>query len=144
MPLADFQWSLGGVVFGPGTVYRLSSVAGLGLGSKRAKVFEVPGADGVEWGREYRNGPTITFEGEIRCDGDPAAAYAAMVALRAVWTGATRTSPRTTQPLTVKMPGQAEATIAGRPEMFDPVLAQLGIGRIPFSATFVAAAPLSV
>lgn len=144
MPLADFQWSLAGVAMGPGTVYRLSNVTGLGLGPKRAKVFQTPGEDSVKWGREYRDGNTITFEGEIRCDGDPAAAWTALIAIRAAFAGATRTSPLTTQALTFKPPGQAEATVQGRPDRFDPDLAKLGIGRIPFSATFVAAAPVSI
>lgn len=142
MALQEFQFSLGGVTFGRGTVYRISRITGMGLGPKRERVFENAGADGAKWGREYRNGPTITWEGEIRCDGDPAAAWTALVALRTAFSGATRTTPQSTESLGIRMPGQAEGTIAGRPDRFDPDLATLGIGRIPFSATFVAAGPL--
>lgn len=144
MPLQDFQWSLAGVVFGPGTVIHLSNVTGLGLGSKRAKVFANPGADGRAWGREYRDGPTLTFEGEIRCDGDPAAAWATLVALRTAFDGTTRTDARSTQSLNAKMPGRAEVAIPGRPDKFDPSLTRLGIGRITFSATFDAASSLVI
>lgn len=148
MTLADFQYSIGGVVMGPGTIYRLSNVAGFGLGPKRGKVFANPGADGVLWGREYRDGNTITFEGRIRCldEADPpAAAYAGLIALRAAFSGdAIRQGPRTTQLLGFKMPGQPERSVAGRPDAFDPDLGQLGIGLVTFSATFVTAAPLTV
>jgi hypothetical protein len=146
--LTDCEFSLGGVTFGGKTVYAISSVSGFGLGGKREKVFQVPGADGVEWGREYRNGPTITFEGVIECHRDPAAAYAAMLTLRAAFDGkgtGSRVTPRTTKLLGLKWPGQAEMTIAGRPDRFDPVIADdFALGLIPFSATFIAAAPLAV
>lgn len=144
MALSDFQFSLAGVTFGRGTVYHVQNVTGLGLGAKRGKVFANPGADGVKWGREYRDGNTITWEAEIRCDGDPAAAWAAMKTIRTAFAGVGRTSPQTTQPLVIRMPGDVEVTIQGRPDQFDPALSQLGIGRIPFNATFVADTPVSL
>lgn len=144
MALADFQFSLGGVVFGTGTIYLIEDVTGLGLGDKREKVFANPGADGVAWGREYRNGPTITFTGQVVCERDPAAAYSGMLALRSAFDGSNRTGTKTSQVLGIKMPGQVEGAIAGRPGRFDPVMSQLAIGIIPFAATFVAAGPLDV
>lgn len=150
MALADFQFSLAGLVFGTGTHIIIEDIAGLGLGSKREKMFVIPGADGAEWGREYRDGPVITFRGQIEHEGDAAGAYATHLLLRAAFGGSgatgggSRLSPRTTKTLGIKMPGQAEATISGRPDRYDPVMSQLVLGLIPFSATFVAAAPLSV
>ena len=143
MATSEFQFALNGVTFGRGTNVHITNVTGFGLGPKLVKVFSNPGEDGQQWGREYRDGTTITFEGEIRCDGDPAAAWSAMVALRTAFDGGTRTSPKTTQVLTMTPPGGTEITIPGRPDKFDPALASLGIGRIPFSATFDTAGPLT-
>lgn len=147
MPLSDFQYSLGGVTFGSGTNIIIEDVSGFGLGNKRTKRFDIPGDDGAEWGREYRGGPVITFRGQIVHELDPAAAYATHLLLRAAFDGVgtgSRKTPRTTKLLGIKMPGQAEATIAGRPDRYDPVMAQLALGVIAFSATFEADKPLVV
>lgn len=146
MATSEFQFALNGVTFGRGTNVHITNVTGFGLGPKRVKVFSNPGEDGQQWGREYRDGSTITFEGEIRCDGDPATAWSVMVSLRTAFDGGGtggRTGTKTTQALTMTPPGGTEITIPGRPDKFDPALATLGIGRIQFSATFDTAGPLT-
>lgn len=146
MALLDFQYELGGVVLGTDTEYPLSEVTGLGLAPKRPKRYQIPGADGVEWGREYRDGNLLTFEGIVTCPGDPAAAWAARRALLEAFSGGTgagsRFRPRTTVVLSAKWPGQAVVEIPGRPDRCDVSLAQLVLGLIPFTATFEAAGPV--
>lgn len=137
MPLADMQFQLQGLTFGAGTAYVIEDVTGFGLGPKDDKKYAIAGAAGYRWGREYRRGNLIVWEGMITTPGDPGAAYNALRALRTAFraTGILD-APNATTPLAYKMPGQAETTVAGRPQAMEPSLAQLALGIIPFQAVF--------
>ena len=136
MPLSEYQFQVGAVVMGTGTVYFIDDVQGFGLGEKRDRRHEIPGADGAVWGREYRQGPTVTFEGVILCEQAPSAAYTALQALRTAFDGSGRTSPRTTEALKYRWPGQAEQTVQGRPSGLRVSMRSIVVGRVPFTATF--------
>lgn len=143
MALLDWQYSLGGVTFGTGTVYKVENITGLGLGPKRSRIYEIPGGDGVEFGREYRNGKLITFEGSIALPQDPAGAFTAALTLEGAWdgigAGTGRVQPRTTRELRLKFPGQLERVILGRSNRFDYDIAKAKFGHILWQATFEAA-----
>lgn len=142
MPLADYQHSIDGFVFGAGTACQIDRVTGLGLGPKETRVFRNPGADGVAFGREYRNGKNIVYEGHIQINTGTAterasAALNAVEALQAAWDNPViRTTPRATSTLRIKWPGRAEKVIPGRPGSFDWDPQAVAQGRILWSATF--------
>lgn len=144
MALLDYQYSIDGYVFGEGTNLIVDNITGLGLGPKRSKFFANPGADGVTFGREYRDGKTITIEGHTKHGLTAAAALDAIEALEAKWDGigavaTNRRQPRTTKELKIKWPGRVDRTILGRPNRFDYDPQMLAQGRILWSATFEAA-----
>lgn len=141
--MLDYQHQVNGLLMGTGTVYVLDEVTGLGTGPKDERRYKIAGGDGVTWGRERRYGNIVTFEGQITIPGDPAAAYAALVALRAAFDHAGRTTPRSTAAYTYKWPGQAETTVQGRPGEATPSMRNLILGLIPFTATFEAKVPLT-
>lgn len=138
--MLDYQVTLGGLTLGTGTVYPLEDITGMGLGDKRTRIYPVAGGDGVDFGREWRDGPIVTLEGLVETPGDPAACWAAFLALRSAFDGSSRTTPKATQPLGFRFPGTADVTIEGRPDRFAPVtLSQLVLGLIPWTGTFVCA-----
>lgn len=146
MAVAEWQAQINGLLIGRGTIYRLEDVRGLGLGDKRSRRYPKPGEDGLEWGREWRDGPVLTLEGKVRTPGDPAAAWAGFMALRDAFNmigGGGRRLPRTTTDLILTFPGSGELTIPGRPDRFDAnTLTQLAQGFIPWTGTFECATEL--
>lgn len=145
MALNDFQWSLQGLTFGAGTAYVLEDVTGMGVGPKDDKKYAIGGAAGYRWGREYRRGNLLVFEGLITTPGDPAAAYNAVRALRTAFraTGVLN-APDGSTALGYKMPGQAETSVDGRPQACEVSLAKLALGIAPFQATFECRAGVTV
>lgn len=138
MPLADFDIHMNGVSIGQTSIYCGRIVSGMGLGPARPRVYPNPGADGVTFGREFRNGKTIMFEGSIHaeeCEGGDSP-MSLLLDLEAEWDWSGRTDPKATVDLTLKWPGVAEYTLAGRPDLFDYDVVRLGQEIILWSATF--------
>lgn len=145
MALADMQHSVNGLVMGAPTVYWLDDVTGMGLGPKDSKKYAIGGARGHRWGREWRRGNLVVFEGAIVCPGDPAAAYAALTALRTAFAADNIEGvPNATVNWLYKMPGAAETTVPGRPTALEVSLKELRIGLVPFQGTFDCKTPVTV
>lgn len=145
MPLADYQHEVNDLVLGAPGPYRLEDVSGMGLPQKKPKRYEIGGASGVRWGREFRTGNVITFDGMIVCEGDPAAAYTALGFLREAWAAESILAiPDATVAWRYKMPGRAEQVVQGRPDNLDENLSNLRLGIIPFQATFETRVRLAV
>lgn len=137
MPLLNFQHQVGGLLMGPGTVYRLENVDGFGLGEKRERKYPVAGTGSTRWGREWRDGPTITFEGAVHTPGNPEACGAAMEAMLDAWQAAVdQSQPKLKANWTWKLPGMAERTNTGRPNICRIATNQIVLGRAVFVATF--------
>lgn len=143
MPLADFEIVMNGISIGQNSLYCGRVVSGLGLGPVRTRIYPTPGADGVKFGREYRDGKTITLEGSVNSDScaGEASPMTLILALDAQWNWSGRKTPLATVNLTLKWPGVLEYSIAGRPDVFDYDVVHLGNEIILWSATFNAATP---
>lgn len=143
MPLADFEIVMNGLSVGQNSPYCGRIVSGMGLGPTRARIYQNPGADGVKFGREFRDGKTLVLEGSIHeedCAGEVTPMGLAL-ALEAAWNWQGRKTPQATVNLSLKWPGVAEYSLAGRPDLFDYDVVRLGQEIILWSATFNAATP---
>jgi hypothetical protein len=141
--LADFDIVMNGFSIGQTSVYCGRIVSGMGLGPIRSKVYSNPGADGVKFGREYRDGKTLVFEGSIHaedCEGEDTP-MGLLLDLEEAWDWSGRTTPQATVDLTLKWPGVSEYTLAGRPGLFDYDVVRLGQEIILWSATFSTVTP---
>lgn len=139
MPLADFDILMNGVSIGQTSIYCGRIVSGLGLGTVRSRQYPNPGEDGITFGREFRNGKVIMFEGSIhgdQCESDTSP-MSLVLELESEWNWSGRTDPKATVDLTLKWPGVAEYDLEGRPDLFDYDVVRLGQqDLILWSATF--------
>lgn len=157
MTLEDGQWRLLSdlgetppvdVTLGPDTDYQIIAVSGRGLGPLRSRQYARAGADGISFGREYRDGRTFTFEGTLRgttiseegCWSDltTAEAWELILALEAAWDMPTiRQQSRTVGWLYEKVPGEADDRVfTGRPDRFDYDTTNIYRGVVMWVATF--------
>ena len=144
MPLADFDILMNGFSIGQTSPYCGRVVSGMGLGPTRSRVYPNPGADGVKFGREYRDGKTITLEGSIHEEdcGGGSTPISLLLELEEQWNWSGRMVPQATVDLTMKWPGISEYSLAGRPDLFDYNVVHLGQQNlILWSATFNTANP---
>lgn len=139
MPLADFDILMNGFSIGQTSDYCGRIVSGLGLGPVRARTYPNPGEDGITFGREFRNGKTIMFEGSIHAEtcGSDITPMGLLLDLEEEWNWSGRSAPKATVDLTLKWPGVAEYDLEGRPDLFDYDVSFLGQqGLILWSGTF--------
>lgn len=143
MPLADFEITMNGVHIGQNSVYCGRVVSGMGLGPVRERIYSNPGEDGITFGREFRNGKIITFEGSIHADecGSDLTPMALLLDLEDEWNWSGRTTPKATVDLVLKWPGVDEYTLEGRPGLFDYDVVRLGQELILWSGTFNTVSP---
>jgi len=135
--LTEYQFELGGVVFGHDTDVWVADVQGLGSGVKRTMEQPQPLADGIVFGREYVDGAPLVFEGNIVKPGMPGWAFNKNEDLTEAWSGdATRFTPRAVEALRIRRPLGDTRIVFGRPERYDADTKQSVIGLIPWSAVF--------
>lgn len=134
--LQDYQWELGGVVFGIDCpVDHESDVAPPGLGW-RTDDSPNPNSDGLNMGADFVDPAVWQFK--LFTNGDSeAAGLQALMDLRDVWRGdAYRTQPGAVTTLRYRLRGNTRV-VFGRPRHFDHPWGQEYLyGRIPITADF--------
>lgn len=137
VPLQVLQVELNDVLFGAETDSPLSRLEGLGATPLRTLEYPNPQEDGRSFGREWREGRDLIFEGGIRKPGDPVAAWDMSDELDEAFDGeAVRMDPRAVMPLRLRRPGKPTKVVFGRPDKYDPDITRAVIGWIPWSGTF--------
>lgn len=117
--LDEDQWDLGGVVIGRGRPVAVEDFSLDDIGARLGDV-DVPGGDGVVFGRDYHEGRTVTME-VFTDTADASEARAAWRALEAVWRDrALRYAPREVVPLRMRLGSGDTVRVYGRPRKFTP------------------------
>lgn len=136
-PLEVLQFELGDVIFGADTDVWLSRVEGLGNTALRTLEYPNPQEDGRSFGREWREGRDLIFEGGVRKPGNDVAAWDLSGDLEEAFDAEEiRMDPRAVMPLRLRRPGKPTRTVFGRPDKYDPDITKAVIGWIPWSGTF--------
>lgn len=113
--------------------YYLADLAGLGSAGLREQAADLPGEDGVRFGREFTGSKSLTLEGTM----DGADVWAAQAAFQAAWDDpSVRSVAGAVVPLKVQRPGRAAVLVYGRPDRYDPELEDADTGHIAYTATF--------
>jgi hypothetical protein len=139
-----YQLDVAGVLIGPGTVYVVGELLGLGAPDVRAQDVELPTDDGAFPGIDYYSARVVQIEAGIRTPGDPAAAADALAELnRAASTPSVRTTAGALDTLRVRWPGRGGTRrLYGRLRRVEAVsMAQAIYGWIPVQLEFVATDP---
>lgn len=138
--LKPLQVEFGDIVAGPETRIPLGKISGLGTAPLRDVTYDNPGADGRSFGREYRSGRDLVFEGSVAVPGAQSTVWGISGELEA-WFDATdyRRDPRKVTSLRFRRPGSQTRVVYGRPDRYDPEMEQAVHGFIPWSAIFRAA-----
>lgn len=95
-----------------------------------------PRSDGVYFGRDYRGGRTVTFEGSVLTDPGPTAALDALGDLESAWLADdVRTTPSATAVLRMRRGGRLRR-VYGRPRRFAATSGYSARGWVPYTADF--------
>lgn len=131
--LAEGQWSLDGLTFGPGTPFNLARFT---IGGPDLRTADGPRAreDGDWFGRDYRGGRTITFE--LNVLDDDYAVLDALAVLESAWDApGVRARPDGVSVLSYCRGGQLRR-VFGRPRRFDPSSDLDWAGNVPVTCDF--------
>lgn len=135
-----WQLELGGLVLGSGTDYQIHADGpeGLGLPNLRTSDLPRPQDHGVFFGADFFSSRTLTVDIWLLAD-TPAEATDLMDALVAVWQPPAGQDGLT--PLTIRLPGQDDRILYGRPRRLSYDLSRLRSGAALASLQYVAADP---
>ncbi|MFE2578859.1 phage distal tail protein [Streptomyces sp. NPDC059378] len=142
-PLSDYQFDVGGMVIGTGTLLPVSEVTGLGAPELRTADVDNPTDDGGFPGVDLFGMRTVQIEAGIRTPADPAAGLDLLARLQQV-TGADsiRKTAGARAMLRTKLPGRDTKCLFGRWQRVEPVsMAQAVYGWIPMLLEFAATDP---
>lgn len=136
------DWATGNfITLGEGA-YCTVRLEGFGSPDFRSDEFEVPGGDGVMFGREYLGARRWTISGTIKSGvktvpTTPDGAWSEISTLLRAWDYAVaRMTPREVMPLYWKRPGRESVLMYGRPERLDPEMSGAFHGLITYTAVF--------
>ncbi|MFD7995519.1 phage distal tail protein [Streptomyces mexicanus] len=142
LDLTDWQYDLGGVVIGAGTVVNVIEVTGLGRPPVRDSDVDQPSMDGQFAGPDYWSGRQIQFDAAIVAPGDPAACQDMVAALQAVTDAAdVRLVGGQGMTLRIKRPGRPVKQLTVRARKLDPEDKQIIHGYVPLDMEFLAHDP---
>ncbi|MEU8740601.1 hypothetical protein [Streptomyces halstedii] len=142
LELTDWQYELGGVLMGAGTLVQVIETTGLGRAPVRDNDVDQPSMDGASAGPDYYAARQVQFDAAVRTPGDPAAAHDVVAALQAAADDpAVRLVGGETMPLRLKRPGRPVKRLDGRLRKVDPEYAQVIHGYVPLDLEFVATDP---
>lgn len=133
MSLSDWQVQVGDVVIGHDTKYRMFAFDHE-KPDTTAGDQQLPGRDGITFGRDTLGGTVVTIEANIIGD-SPEEAFDLLTAWRAAWQAdRVRARPGAVTTLTYRMPSH-EGVVYGRPRRFTPAsLEDALLGKIPVTA----------
>jgi len=138
--LEETQFQLGRVVFGRDLPIEVR-VFEVGAAEAELGDTDLPGQDGIVFGRDAKRGSDITFELSV-LRRDPDEARALFGELAAEWdAAAARRTPRRVVALRIRQPGSRTVVVYGRPRSLEVTssAALRKVGRIDATATFQAA-----
>lgn len=137
MPLANFQYELGGLTFGRGTDYLVSGVQ-FGEAVRVTNDAPKPREDDMRFGREFLHGRTILFDMVMNKKGATELEnLEALEALAAAWSGDdVRSLPDAVTVLRMHRFGRI-TRVYGRPRHFAPIMGAVSRGWVPITADFV-------
>src|SRR5690606_3753126 len=138
--LEETQFQLGRVVFGRDLPIEVR-VFEVGAAEAELGDTDLPGQDGMVFGRDAKRGSDITFELSV-LRRDPDEARALFGELAAEWdAAAARRTPRRVVALRIRQPGSRTVVVYGRPRSLEVTssAALRKVGRIDATATFQAA-----
>lgn len=137
----DFSYELGDFTFGRGTEFKIANVE-FGPADSQDNASGNPRADGIRFGREYKGGRLITFEGNIfgvpadPTVGRPEGAYHSLERLETAWENSTlRLNPGEVTALRMHRAGRSRR-VFGRPKRIATTSGRGMRGWIPFTADF--------
>jgi tail protein len=136
----SWQLEIGGLVLGSGTSYQIDAdgPAGLGLPDLRTSDLPRPQDHGVFFGADFFSSRTVTIDIWLLA-GIPADATDLMDALIAVWQPPAGSD--TYAPLTVRLPGQDDRVLYGRPRRLAYDTSRLRSGAVKGTLQYEAADP---
>ncbi len=139
--MTEYQYEIAGVLFGDGTALRVEDITGLGKAGERAGDVEIPAGHGAFPVVDYLEPRTVSFQ--MQAVGATAAqAMGSMRQLGQAWSPSDVTTPGTTTPLRVHLPGFGPYFLIGRPRRFEAVITDVVVGVIGIVADYVAHDPL--
>lgn len=138
MTLTAWQVQVGQVVLGEGTDYLLSAFDHEKPGGEIGDV-QLPGRDGLSFGRDTLSGTLVTIEGSVTA-ATAADAFTLLAAWRAAWQAdSQRATPGAVTTLSYALPGRT-GVVYGRPRRFTPgSLQNAPNGAVPVVCDFQAA-----
>lgn len=126
----DWQWQVDDVVLGAGTPYRVS-VFDHAKPDTSAGDQQLPGRDGLAFGRDTLPGMVLTMEGQVVAAGQPEQALTLLGAWRRAWQADDiRATPGAVTTLSYRLPGHS-GIVFGRPRRFAPTLGSSTYGVVP-------------
>jgi len=146
MALNDNEFSIGGLVMGPGTSYLVQTVEGLGMPDVRSSDVDKPRSHGAFYGLDFLGSRALTLNVLITTGNtgdeavDAAEAHKALSVLAGIWQPISYNTT-TVQPLTYKLPYHDERIINGRPRRSHVDYTNVGNGLITVTLQYVAADP---
>lgn len=134
------QWELDGYTFGLGTPVEVTDFT-VGPPDIETGDVQMPGGDGLQFGRDFHHGRTLTWEMVTARQWSASAARQAWADLATRWQARThRSTPRAVVPLRMRILGSTTVIAYGRPRRFEPVRAgQIRAGIVELLADFRAA-----
>ncbi|MFD7769863.1 phage distal tail protein [Streptomyces sp. NPDC059787] len=141
--LDDYQYDLGGLVIGTGTLLPVGDITGLGTPEVRTATVDNPTEDGGFPGVDLFGVRTVSIEAGIRTPEDPGAALDLFAQLQQI-TGidSIRKTAGARAMLRVKLPGRAVKCLFGRWQRADAVtMSQAVYGWIPLELEFTVTDP---
>ena len=142
LDLTDWQYDLGGVLIGKGTVVNVIKVDGLGRPPVRDNDVDQPSMDGSFAGPDYWAARQIQFDAAIKIPGDPAACQDMVAALQAVTdAAAVRLVGGQGLALRIKRPGRPVKRLTVRARKLDPDDSQIIHGYMPIDLELFAHDP---
>ncbi|MFF1839267.1 hypothetical protein ACFVXE_34585 [Streptomyces sp. NPDC058231] len=141
--LGDYQYDVGGLVIGKGTLVPVGEVSGLAAPELRTADVDNPTDDGGFPGVDLFGTRTVSIEAGIRTPDDPGAALDLLARLQQVTgTDGTRRTAGALAVLRAKLPGRDTKRLYGRWRRVETAtMAQAVHGWIPFMLDFAATDP---
>ncbi|GHE80139.1 hypothetical protein GCM10014715_39390 [Streptomyces spiralis] len=141
--LEDYQFDVGGLAIGTGTLLPVGDVTGVGAPDRRTADVDNPTDDGGFPGLDLFGIRTLSIEAGIRTPADPGQALDLLAQLQQITgTDSIRKTAGALATLRVKMPGRDTKCLFGRWRRVEPVsMSQAVYGWIPLTLEFAVTDP---
>jgi hypothetical protein len=142
LELADWQYDIGGVLIGAGSIVNVIKVDGLGRPPVRDNDVDQPSMDGQFAGPDYWTGRQIQFDAAIKAPGNPSNCQDMVAALQSATDAAdVRLVGGVGLSLRIKRPGRPVKQVTVRARKLDPDDSRIIHGYVPLDLEFLAHDP---